>query len=185
MDRIKYAWISGVALLLAAAGAGSGCTTTVTSGDGGDDSGFGGESSTTPDTGTQSETGMPPDSGTTPDVSATPDTATTPDTGATADSSDGGSCAVLKSVTFGSMPCDQCLSDHCCNETTACFTGAENDCADAVSCYLDCLVGKPDAGIDAGDPTSCKAACSGFDAMATMLDAWLTCETNNCASLCQ
>jgi hypothetical protein len=109
----------------------------------------------------------------------------TPDTGSIADSADGATCSVLQGVTFGSATCDQCLGDHCCNESTACFTGAENDCQGAVSCFLDCLAGNLDAGIAPGTPTTCKSDCSGLDAMVPSFDAWLSCETNNCASACQ
>lgn len=186
-------WISGFALSLAAFAANSACTVTVTNSDGGDDggSGLGEEASTISETGTQPETGTSPDSGTTPDTSTTPEASTTPetgttaDTGSTADGGDGGTCSVLQSVSFGSMACDRCLGDNCCNETTACFTGAENDCESEVSCFLDCLAGKPDAGVAPGNPTTCKSDCAGLDAMTTAFDTWLSCQTNNCATACQ
>jgi hypothetical protein len=182
MEHMKtFAWISGLGLLLAAAGGNAGCTVSVTSSDGGDDSGlgFGQETSTTPETGTQPETGTSPDSGTTPDASTKPDVGMTPDAASAADSSDAGSCAIFGTYSFGSMACDQCLADHCCNESTACFTGAESDCESKVSCWRDCVVG------DAGTTTTCKSDCEGPDAMASSFDAWETCYQNNCVASCQ
>ena len=184
----SFAWIGLVGVSLAAASANSGCTVSATSGDGGDDAGFLSEqeSSTTPDTGTTPEAGTSPDANMTPETSAIADAMTTPDSGTTADASEGGTCSALQSVTFGSATCDQCVGDQCCNETTACFTGAENDCASAVSCFLDCLVGNTDAGVPPGTSTSCKSECAGFDAMASTFDAWVTCVSSNCAaSACQ
>jgi hypothetical protein len=185
-----FAWISWVGLLLVAAGSNSGCTVTTVSSDGGDDGAFGQESSTTGDAAAQPETSTSPESGATTDATGTPDTGVTPDSatpdaGAMADASDGGACPVLQSVTFGSAACDQCLGDHCCSESTTCFTGSENECESAVSCFLDCIVGKPDAGIAPGDSTSCKSSCAGLDAMASAFDAWVSCTANNCASTCQ
>lgn len=181
-------WICLVGLPIAAASASVGCTVSTTNNGGSDDAGFlyEPESSTTPETGAAPETGTSSDASANPETSATPDTGVIPDSGATTDGGEGGSCAALQSVTFGSATCDQCVGDHCCNETTACFTGAENDCASAVSCFLDCLVGNPDAGIAPGTTTSCQSDCGGPDAMTSTFSAWVACVSNNCAaSACQ
>jgi hypothetical protein len=180
----SLAWIFVVGFSVTAVGASSGCTVSASSG-GGDDAGLldEPESSTSADTGTQPDTSTSPDAGTMPDVSATPDTASTQETGATADGSDAGSCSIV-GTSFGSMACDQCLADRCCNESTACFTGAENDCQNKVLCWRDCVVGNPDAGVPPGTPTSCKSDCEGPDAMASAFDTWVTCYPN-CSSMCQ
>ena len=182
-----FAWISGLGFLLAAAGASSGCTVSVTSAstDGGDDaaSGFGEESSTAVDAAVAPDSSTSPETGATPEASV--DTGAGPDASDMLDGSDGGACSVLQTVTFGSMACDQCLGDHCCSESTACFTGSENECESAVSCFRDCIAGNADAGVAPGDSTSCESACAGLDAMASAFDAWVTCATNQCASMCQ
>jgi hypothetical protein len=184
----RFTWSIGFVVLAAVAATSSACTVTVTSGDGGDlftDDGGGQETSTRIDTGTTADTSPPQDSAATTDTGTTPDTGQLPDTSTTADGSDGATCPILQQVTFGSAACDACLGSSCCDSTTACFTGAENDCESKVTCFADCLAGNPDAGVAAGDVGSCKMACAGPDAMASPFDAWVTCISNNCATSCQ
>jgi hypothetical protein len=167
--------------LLSVAVGGSACTVTVTSGDGGNPFDDGGGQ----DTATAADTATNVDSGTQPDTAAAPDTGSQAETGATADGSDGGSCAILRTVSFGSATCDMCIGTSCCDVTTVCFTGAENDCADKASCFGDCLVGNPDAGIAPGDPTTCMMQCAGPDSMVSTFETWVACVSNNCSTPCQ
>jgi hypothetical protein len=162
----KFAWSLGFVALGVASAAASGCTVTITSDDGGDlfDSG----------TGPEFDTSTP-----VADTGPVIDTATP-----TVDTGSGPTCAILMTdVSFGTT-CDACIGSNCCNETTACFAGAENPCADLVSCFADCLVGNPDAGIAAGDNASCKSDCEGGSAM-PVFDAWVTCVTTTCVTTCQ
>jgi hypothetical protein len=183
----RFTWSIGLAFLGVIATGGSACTVTVTSGDGGNpfDDGGGQDTATNLDSGTLLDTSTTPDTGTAADSSASPDTGQPPDTGTTTDGGEGGTCTILTQVTFGSAACDDCLGKSCCDSTTACFTGAENDCESKVTCFTDCLAGSPDAGIAPGDTATCKTQCAGFDAMASTFDTWVTCVSNYCSTSCQ
>ena len=173
----RLAWSSAFAIVIVGgiAATDSACTLVVNGDDGGNpinDSGSGQDTSTTGDTGTQADTGTQTDTG------------TRADTGTMMDGGDGGSCPILDHFTFGAVACDMCLGSNCCNETTACYTGAENPCADLVSCFVDCLKGSADAGIPPGTTSSCRTDCEGPDASASTFDGFVACVSNSCPAQC-
>jgi hypothetical protein len=114
------------------------------------------------------------------DAAGAPDTSTTADGGATSYQGGSARCPVFQQFTSGMSACDSCLGDRCCDTSTACFSGAENECASKVACWADCLKGNPDAGIGGGDYSTCEAQCAGVDATASTFGAWVTCVVNSC-----
>ena len=166
----KFAWSLGLAALGGTAVFGSACTVTVQSGP------FDDAGNTGPDDGSADalEASMPAiDTGI--------------DTGASADGADGGSCPILRTVTFNSMMspmCDMCVGASCCNEVTGCFTGAENDCAGQFACFGDCLTGNAEAGVPPGTNMTCKSDCGGASGGLPTYTALVDCVVNNCGSTC-
>jgi len=105
----------------------------------------------------------------------------------------GASCKV--GVSSGSAACDTCVDNACCNQLTACDTpddagtdsSGQSACERLIGCLLDCMVGNPDAGVDAGSPAECQTLCNPSYTMSEQqaAQAVMSCEMTSCGSLCQ
>jgi hypothetical protein len=77
--------------------------------------------------------------------------------------------------TFGSVTCDQCVTQHCCQPVNTCF--ASLDCLDLTQCAFDCA--------DAGDAAACTQGCdNAHPGSVQAFNAWVLCVGNYCKTEC-
>ncbi len=98
------------------------------------------------------------------DALATGSDAPATETGTQLDAgADSSSCPV--SINTGSAACDQCTGASCCAEFVACDTADDagvddaglSACEQLTTQVSECVIGRPDAGLDAGTFSSCYA----------------------------